>query len=189
MIDLLRSGNREPYNPNELSDLANRARMSFPAPPTPTPHRGCRKPGTATAATPKREHGPRARLSLKLSISGSDSERAEGSGVGGCADVYRMRFSRDARTSWPRTEKSACSAAASSGDMIRPVTERQRAATTEPARSRRDRSAGVDPTQSTMLAVRATPAPLSASAASGGAATSRRPVPFRRCQVRAATSE
>lgn len=57
MIDHLRSGNREPYNPNELSDIANRARMSFPATPT---HR------TRTAAPedlkpprqsqPKREH-------------------------------------------------------------------------------------------------------------------------------------
>ncbi|WP_251014589.1 hypothetical protein [Rhodococcus qingshengii] len=39
------------------------------------------------------------------------------------------------------------------GDMIRPVPERERTNTT----ARRDRSAGVDPTQSTMLAVRATP--------------------------------
>lgn len=34
MIEHLRSGNREPYNPDELSDIANSVRMSFPAPPT-----------------------------------------------------------------------------------------------------------------------------------------------------------
>ena len=57
MIEHLRSGNREPYNPNELSDIANRARMSFPAPPT---HRtrtvAPEDPAPPRPSQPKREH-------------------------------------------------------------------------------------------------------------------------------------
>lgn len=57
MIEHLRSGNREPYNPNELSDIANRARMSFPAPPT---HRtrtvAPEDPKPPRPSQPKREH-------------------------------------------------------------------------------------------------------------------------------------
>ncbi|MCZ9634620.1 MULTISPECIES: Fic/DOC family protein [unclassified Rhodococcus (in: high G+C Gram-positive bacteria)] len=57
MIEHLRSGNREPYNPNELSDIANRARMSFPASPTHRARSAAPEDTTPKRpATPKREH-------------------------------------------------------------------------------------------------------------------------------------
>ncbi|MGZ0145384.1 Fic/DOC family protein [Rhodococcus qingshengii] len=57
MIDHLRSGNRTPYNPNELSDIANRARMSFPALPTHRARSAAPEDTTPKRpATPKREH-------------------------------------------------------------------------------------------------------------------------------------
>ncbi|BBE49090.1 MULTISPECIES: Fic/DOC family protein [Rhodococcus] len=57
MIEHLRSGNREPYNANELSDIANRARMSFPTPPTHRTRSAAPEDTTPKRpATPKREH-------------------------------------------------------------------------------------------------------------------------------------
>ncbi|MEH6797145.1 MAG: Fic family protein [Rhodococcus sp. (in: high G+C Gram-positive bacteria)] len=57
MIDHLRSGNREPYNPNELSDLMRGRLLDYPSqPPTGSRESGTSGPETSRTQTPKREH-------------------------------------------------------------------------------------------------------------------------------------
>lgn len=57
MIDHLRSGNREPYNPNELSDLMRGRLLDYPSqPPTGSRESGTSGPETSRAQTPKRSH-------------------------------------------------------------------------------------------------------------------------------------
>lgn len=62
MIEHLRSGNREPYNSDELTDIANRVRMSFPAPPHNAPLPRPRRPHSAAAEPAETRTQPRQRL-------------------------------------------------------------------------------------------------------------------------------
>lgn len=57
MIEHLRSGNREPYNPNELSDLMRSRLLDYPSqPPTGSRESGTTWPETSRTQTPKRAH-------------------------------------------------------------------------------------------------------------------------------------
>ena len=57
MIEHLRSGNREPYNPNELSDLMRSRLLDYPSqPPTGSRESGTTGPETSRTQTPKRAH-------------------------------------------------------------------------------------------------------------------------------------
>jgi len=57
MIDHLRSGNRAPYNPNELSDLMRGRLLDYPSqPPTGSRESGTSGPETSRTQTPKRSH-------------------------------------------------------------------------------------------------------------------------------------
>ena len=57
MIDHLRSGNREPYNPNELGDLMRSRLLDYPSqPPTGSRESGTSGPETSRTQTPKRPH-------------------------------------------------------------------------------------------------------------------------------------
>ncbi|MET8317557.1 Fic family protein [Rhodococcus erythropolis] len=57
MIEHLRSGNRTPYNPNELGDLMRSRLLDYPSqPPTGSRESGTTGPETSRTQTPKREH-------------------------------------------------------------------------------------------------------------------------------------
>jgi cell filamentation protein len=57
MIEHLRSGNRTPYNPNELSDLMRSRLLDYPSqPPTGSRESGTTGPETSRTQTPKRAH-------------------------------------------------------------------------------------------------------------------------------------
>ncbi|PBI91157.1 Adenosine monophosphate-protein transferase VbhT [Rhodococcus erythropolis] len=57
MIDHLRSGNRAPYNPNELSDLMRGRLLDYPSqPPTGSRESGTSGPETSRTQTPTRSH-------------------------------------------------------------------------------------------------------------------------------------